>query len=41
MAVTLARLPAGPVPPEGLDTLLATDREARALAEQLLPAPVP
>ncbi len=41
VAETLARLPAGPVPPEGLDTLLATDREARALAEQLLPAPVP
>ena len=41
VAETLARLPARPVPPEGLDTLLATDREARALAEQLLPAPVP
>ena len=41
VAETPARLPAGPVPPEGLDTLLATDREARALAEQLLPAPVP
>ena len=41
VAETLARLPAGPVPPEGLDTLLATDREGRALAEQLLPAPVP
>ena len=41
VAETLARLPAGPVPPEGLDTLLATDREARALAEQLLPSPVP
>ncbi len=41
VAETLARLPAGPVPPEGMDTLLATDREARALAEQLLPAPVP
>ncbi len=41
VAATLARLPAGPVPADGLETLLATDREARALAEQLLPAPVP
>ena len=41
VADTLARLPAGPVPADGLETLLATDREARALAEQLLPAPVP
>ena len=41
VADTLARLPAGPVPADGLETLLATDREARALAEQRLPAPVP
>ena len=41
VADTLARLPAGPVPADGLETLLATDREARALAEQWLPAPVP
>ena len=41
VADTLARLPAGPVPADGLATLLATDREARALAEQRLPAPVP
>ncbi len=40
VAATLDRLPARAVPQDGLETLLATDHEARLLAEQMLPSSV-
>jgi 1-deoxy-D-xylulose-5-phosphate reductoisomerase len=38
VAATLDRLPASNIPQDGLATLLDADRQARVLAEQMLPA---